>query len=219
MSDGDEAKGGGACLPTSMLTHVVSVKDSEDPATTTTTTPNVNPEPVQTSNEPKLPPSTEEANDKAQSESAVNKFNEDAAAGSVKKDHDPSLRVAQEGKKGPPARSVIIRADGAPDIDGSSSTMFILDLVRQRREKVMRKKKDDMINEMALKKKRQMEEAKRKGKQTHAYSFGGFVGVGALVKPTKDEGKSPRVQRKATIDEVVAVPSDSKSRAIFENSP
>merc|ERR1712107_822677 len=32
-------------------------------------------------------------------------------------------------------------------------TLFILDLMRQRKEKMMRKKKDDMINELAMKKK------------------------------------------------------------------
>ena len=35
---------------------------------------------------------------------------------------------------------------------GDMSTLFILDLMRQKREKMMRQKKDEKINEMAMKK-------------------------------------------------------------------
>ena len=48
---------------------------------------------------------------------------------------------------------------------------------------VLRMKKDEMIHEMALKKKQQMEDAKR-GKAPPQYSstnFGGFVGVHNLT--------------------------------------
>ena len=99
-------------------------------------------------------------------------------------------------------KSTIIRAEGAPDVDGSSNTLFILDLMRQQREKLMRKKKDEMINEMALKMKRQKEDAKRKGATTYSYSYGGFLGVEKLTKsgPTGTSPKpSPRVQRKVSV--------------------
>merc|ERR1712026_104413 len=42
------------------------------------------------------------------------------------------------------------------EMTGMGDTLFILDLMRQRKEKLMRKKKDEMINEMAMKKKQQM---------------------------------------------------------------
>ena len=96
-------------------------------------------------------------------------------------------------------KSTIIRAEGAPDVDGSSNTLFILDLMRQQREKLMRKKKDEMINEMALKMKRQKEDAKRKGATTYSYSYGGFLGVEKLTKSGGVSPKpSPRVQRKVS---------------------
>ena len=40
---------------------------------------------------------------------------------------------------------------------GDMGTLFILDLMRQKREKMMRKKKDEVINEMAMKKVRRNE--------------------------------------------------------------
>ena len=99
-------------------------------------------------------------------------------------------------------KSTIIRAEGAPDVDGSSNTLFILDLMRQQREKLMRKKKDEMINEMALKMKRQKEDAKRKGATTYSYSYGGFLGVEKLTKSSGanvSPKPSPRVQRKVSL--------------------
>ena len=70
----------------------------------------------------------------------------------------------------------------APKINGDMGTMFILDLLRQKREKVLRMKKDEMIHEMALKKKQQMEEAKRShAPQSCGYNYGGFVGVQSLT--------------------------------------
>lgn len=108
-------------------------------------------------------------------------------------------------------QSFIIREPGAPDLDGSSSTMFILDLVRQRREKILRQKKDDLINQMALKKKREMEEAKRREWQGPAakspgstLSVGfhtGFVGVEHLIsnKNPQVAPKSPRIIKKVSL--------------------
>ena len=69
-----------------------------------------------------------------------------------------------------------------PKVSGDMETMFILDLLRQKREKVMRMKKDEMIHEMALKKKQQMEDAKRGKMPLHSSTnFGGFVGVQNLT--------------------------------------
>ena len=73
-------------------------------------------------------------------------------------------------------------AGDAPKIAADMGTMFILDLLRQKREKVLRMKKDEMIHEMALKKKQQMEEAKRShAPQSCAFNYGGFVGVQSLT--------------------------------------
>jgi len=123
---------------------------------------------------------------------------------------------------GPPGKpSSIIRAEGAPDLDGSSNTFFILELMRQQKEKLMRKKKDEMINEMALKMKRDREEAKRKGATTYSYSYGGFLGVEKLTRGSANVAQpSPKPSRSnpkaIVIDEAAAVPSDAKSRAMFE---
>jgi len=123
---------------------------------------------------------------------------------------------------GPPGKpSSIIRAEGAPDLDGSSNTFFILELMRQQKEKLMRKKKDEMINEMALKMKRDREEAKRKGATTYSYSYGGFLGVEKLTRGSANVAQpSPKPSRSnpkaILIDEAAAVPSDAKSRAMFE---
>ena len=70
--------------------------------------------------------------------------------------------------------------DGTTDM-GDMGTLFILDLMRQKKEKMMRKKKDELINEMAMKKKQQIMDA-RMGKRTLTRpSFGGFVGVNAIL--------------------------------------
>ena len=62
------------------------------------------------------------------------------------------------------------------NMTGMGDTLFILDLMRQRKEKLMRKKKDEMINEMAMKKKQQMIEARQGKRVLTRPSFGGFIG-------------------------------------------
>ena len=47
-------------------------------------------------------------------------------------------------------------AGGEVDVPADMATMFIMDLMRQKKEKVMRMKKDEMINEMAMKQKAKM---------------------------------------------------------------
>ena len=58
----------------------------------------------------------------------------------------------------PPKKSTIIREEGAPDLPPAANTIFILDLMKQKQEKLRRKKKDDMILEMALKMKKEKEQ-------------------------------------------------------------
>ncbi len=49
------------------------------------------------------------------------------------------------------------------DYESDLSTMFILDLLRQKREKLMRLKKDELINEMAKKQKERMQREHHSG--------------------------------------------------------
>ena len=48
-----------------------------------------------------------------------------------------------------------MREPGAPDLPPAANTIFILDLMKQKEEKLRRKKKDDKILEMALKMKKE----------------------------------------------------------------
>lgn len=131
------------------------------------------------------------------------------------------LDAAMESAKTKPVptkepRTTIIREPGAPDLPPAANTIFILDLMKQKQEKLRRKKKDDMILEMALKMKKEKEEAKRNKSSSYSYNSGGFLGVHHLTSK-KPEGKSPQLHRKAVVDEFVAVPSAGESRAMFEN--
>ena len=101
-------------------------------------------------------------------------------------------------KPAPSQKSYIIRDSEAPDLPPAANTIFILDLMKQRQEKIRRKKKDDMIHEMALKMKKEKEEAKRKGRQQGFISNpGGFAGVHNLIsEENRLEGKSPQLHRK-----------------------
>ena len=112
------------------------------------------------------------------------------------------LDAAMESAKAkpPPAQpkpSTIVRDSEAPDLPPAANTIFILDLMKQKQERLRRKKKDDMILEMALKMKKEKEAAKRgKVPQSYSYGSGGFLGVGQLTKPPM--GKSPQLHRKVT---------------------
>lgn len=129
---------------------------------------------------------------------------------------DKALESAAE-NPAPSKKSYIIRCEEAPDLPPAANTIFILDLMKQRQEKIRRKKKDDMIHEMALKMKKEKEEAKRKGRQpSYKNDYGGFQGVLHLIADKPADGKSPQLHRKAVMDEMVAVPSTGESRAIFE---
>ena len=111
---------------------------------------------------------------------------------------DKALESAKA-KPAPIQKSTIIREPGAPDLPPAANTIFILDLMKQREEKIRRKKKDDIIHEMALKMKKEKEEAKRKGKQhTYNYGSGGFLGVHRLTSEKVPVGKSPQLHRKVS---------------------
>jgi len=81
--------------------------------------------------------------------------------------------------------------DGNADM-GDMGTLFILDLMKQRKEKMMRKKKDDMINELAMKKKQQIMEARMGKRVLTRPSFGGFVGVGAILAGSQQTSPATR---------------------------
>jgi len=67
-----------------------------------------------------------------------------------------------------------------PDMPEEMGTLFIMDLLRQKREKALREQKDQMILKMAMEQKKKMEQ-----KKSSSTSFtGGFMGVGALTKGT-----------------------------------
>lgn len=80
------------------------------------------------------------------------------------------------------------------EMQGDMGTLFILDLMKQRKEKMMRKKKDDLINDLAMKKKQQMMEARMGKRVLTRPAFGGFVGVGAILAGSKNT--SPMTRRR-----------------------
>ena len=95
--------------------------------------------------------------------------------------------------------STIIREPGAPDLPPAANTIFILDLMKQRQEKLRRKKKDDIIHEMALKMKKEKEDAKRGIIPTSNFRSDCFVGVSRLTSEPSAAGKSPQLHRKVSI--------------------
>merc|ERR1712110_123784 len=128
-----------------------------------------------------------------------------------------NVSKSAKAKPVPNKQTTIMREPGAPDLPPAANTIFILDLMKQKEEKLRRKKKDDKILEMALKMKKDKEEAKRKGANTYSYNAGGFLGVGHLTSNKPLPGKSPQIHRKVVTDEFAAVPSTGESRAPFEN--
>ncbi|XP_023349159.1 uncharacterized protein LOC111717923 [Eurytemora carolleeae] len=88
-------------------------------------------------------------------------------------------------------------------------TLFIMDLLRQKREKALREKKDAMINKMAAEQKKKMAEG-RKEPSSNLYTPGGFVGIGALTSgsPKWNAGKRRQVENED--DKPHAVQSDNE---------
>jgi len=62
-----------------------------------------------------------------------------------------------------------------------TDTLFMLDMLRLSNEKKLRAQKDAMILDMAMEKKKKMEEAKKSGSNSYSYNSGGFVGVNKLT--------------------------------------
>jgi len=94
------------------------------------------------------------------------------------------------------------------EMQGDMGTLFILDLMKQRKEKMMRKKKDDLINDLAMKKKQQMMEARMGKRVLTRPAFGGFVGVGAILAGSKNT--SPMTRRRTpkptSLEDTVDIP-------------
>jgi len=78
------------------------------------------------------------------------------------------------------------------EMEADMSTLFILDLMKQRKEKQMRKKKDDLINDLAMKKKQQMMDARMGKRVMTRPAFGGFVGVNAILAGSKHTSPATR---------------------------
>lgn len=102
-------------------------------------------------------------------------------------------------------------------------TLFILDLMRQRKEKLMRQKKDEKINEMAMKQKQQKLEARQGMRVLTRPSFGGFVGVGAILansrctSPAPRRRTTPKPQEPEVRAEQAGVPSDDRYLDKFDH--
>ena len=149
---------------------------------------------------------TEITTNETQEVAPTNKPEQNSEPSEPKKD---MLDAAMESAKTMPApikKPTIIREPGAPDLPPAANTIFILDLMKQKQEKLRRKKKDDMILEMALKMKKEKEEAKRKGKaSSYSYNSGGFLGVHHLTSNKSTAGKSPQLHRKVRIKLVITL--------------
>lgn len=78
------------------------------------------------------------------------------------------------------------------EVKGDMGTLFILDLMRQKREKLMRKKKDDLINDLAMKKKREMLEARRGQRVLTRPAINGFLGVNAILSGSQPASPASR---------------------------
>ena len=69
------------------------------------------------------------------------------------------------------------------DYESDMSTYFIIDLMKQKREKIMRLKKDELINEMARKQREKMAQARS---SSHGVTDGtGFAGVFGVMNSSK----------------------------------
>ena len=66
-------------------------------------------------------------------------------------------------------------AGGEVDVPADMATMFIMDLMRQKKEKVMRMKKDEMINEMAMKQKAKMNQGESRRNTGEVFFFSPLV--------------------------------------------
>lgn len=73
----------------------------------------------------------------------------------------------------------------------------MLDMLRLSNEKKLRAQKDAMILDMAMEKKKKMEEAKKSGSNSYSYNSGGFVGVNKLTKNKGSEENRQQFSRKS----------------------
>ena len=76
-----------------------------------------------------------------------------------------------------------VPASSKSDYESDMSTYFIIDLMKQKREKIMRLKKDELINEMARKQREKMAQARS---SDHGVTDGtGFAGVFGVMNSSK----------------------------------
>merc|ERR1712008_359906 len=112
-----------------------------------------------------------------------------AAGKPKKKVKKVNLKVSDHAANGDQVDNKAVAEKSGNDV---GDTLFILDLMRQRKEKLMRQKKDEKINEMAMKQKQQKLEARQGMRVLTRPSFGGFVGVGAILANSRCTSPAPR---------------------------
>jgi len=112
-----------------------------------------------------------------------------AAGKPKKKVKKVNLKVSDHAANGDQVDNKAVAEKSGNDL---GDTLFILDLMRQRKEKLMRQKKDEKINEMAMKQKQQKLEARQGLRVLTRPSFGGFVGVGAILANSRCTSPAPR---------------------------
>merc|ERR550519_1844390 len=83
-----------------------------------------------------------------------------------------------------------------------------MDLLRQKREKALRQKKDEMILKMALEQKKKMSN-KTQDQNNRYTSSGGFIGIAGLTKNAGGR-KVQHTKEKAGEDEHVTIKSDNE---------
>ena len=108
--------------------------------------------------------------------------------GEMKPVPEPQVSEVKDTKKeeAPKDHAKVKKTKDKSEVQGDMGTLFILDLMKQRKEKMMRKKKDDLINDLAMKKKQQMMEARMGKRVLTRPAFGGFVGVNAILAGSKN---------------------------------
>jgi len=103
-----------------------------------------------------------------------------------------------------------MQTDSSPEkaqMPEEMGTLFIMDLLRQKREKALRQKKDEMILKMALEQKKKM--SNKNQDQSNRYSSGGFIGIAGLTKNAGGR-KVQQAKEKSDEDEHVAIKSDNE---------
>jgi len=139
--------------------------------------------------------------------------------GETKTVPEPQVSEVKDTKKeessssAPKDHAKVKKTKDKSEVQGDMGTLFILDLMKQRKEKMMRKKKDDLINDLAMKKKQQMMEARMGKRVLTRPAFGGFVGVNAILAGSKNT--SPVTRRRTpkprSLEDEVDIPPPERT--------